>query len=316
MHDGDGQADDVLRALDREAIARARATGRPVWVDLVGPSDEEVTALAEVFGFHPLAVEDARHFGQRPKVEDYDEHVFVVAYGYDDARDALIEVHCFLAAGALVTVRREDGAALASLEARAARRGAYPHGAMGLHAVLDALTDSLSAMLTDIDAELASFDDRALAGDRALQGGILGLRRRLVTASQIVGAQADTVARIASGLMPVPGLDRDAERYFRDVHDHLLRIAGAIDGHRELLTGVTGVLLAASSNALGDVTRQLTVIATLFLPLSFIAGFFGQNFPWLVDRIGGPVPFLTLGLGLQAGVAAALVLWFRRKGWV
>lgn len=304
------------RHIDREAVRRARAAGESVWIDLVAPPPDEVAALTDLFGFHPLAVEDAQSFGQRPKIEDYDDHVFVVAYGYDDGHDLLVEVHCFLGEGVVVTVREAEVAALSDLAARASRPVSGLAGAMALHAVLDALTDSLLALVADIDEEIASFDDRALAADRTLQGAILSLRRRLVRDSRIVSAQGDVVARLANGLVRVPGLDRDAERYFRDVHDHLLRIGASLEGNREMLTGVTGVLLAASSNAVGDVTKQLTVIATVFLPLSFVVGFFGQNFSWMIDHIGGPGPFLVLGVGLQLAVVAGLIALFRRRRWI
>jgi len=113
----------------------------------------------------------------------------------------------------------------------------------------------------------------------------------------------------------LPGLDDEARRYFRDVHDHLIRLSEQVDMYRDLLTGTLDLYLSNSSERLGEVMKQLTVIATIFLPLSFVTGFFGQNFGWLVDNVGSLTAFLILGIGLQLLTVLLLVVYFKRRGW-
>ena len=116
------------------------------------------------------------------------------------------------------------------------------------------------------------------------------------------------------GVAELPGLAEEDERYFRDVYDHLIRISDLIDSYRDLLTGAMDVYLSMVSNRLNSVMKQLTIIATIFLPLSCITGFFGQNFDWMVDHIDSWAPFLGLGIGTEL-LAVLVLVFFKRRGW-
>ena len=113
----------------------------------------------------------------------------------------------------------------------------------------------------------------------------------------------------------LPGLAEEDERYFRDIYDHLIRISDLIDSYRDLLTGAMDVYLSTVSNRLNSVMKQLTIIATVFLPLSWLTGFFGQNFGFMVRHIGRWETFIGLGFGSELLVLAALLLFFKRRGW-
>jgi magnesium transporter len=130
-----------------------------------------------------------------------------------------------------------------------------------------------------------------------------------------VSPQRDAFARLMGGIAQLPGLGEEDERYFRDVYDHLIRISDLIDSYRDLLTGAMDVYLSTVSNRLNSVMKQLTIIATVFLPLSWLTGFFGQNFGFMVKHIGGLEAFIGLGLGSELLVLTALLLFFKRRGW-
>ena len=129
--------------LEREPLEHERDRSDFFWLDLHRPSDAELELLGEVFRFHPLAIEDSRHFGQRPKLEQYDDFVFVVVYGWAPDEDGLVEVHCYYFERFLVTVHRDEAPALASLRSHCERALArVGEGAVVLHHVVDALVDS------------------------------------------------------------------------------------------------------------------------------------------------------------------------------
>ncbi len=130
-----------------------------------------------------------------------------------------------------------------------------------------------------------------------------------------VSPQRDTFARLAVGIGELPGFVQEDERYFRDVYDHLIRISDLIDSYRDLLTGAMDVYLSTVSNRLNSVMKQLTVIATIFLPLAWLTGFFGQNFGWMVRHIGSWEAFLGLGVGIEVLAIATMLFYFKRKGW-
>jgi magnesium transporter len=117
------------------------------------------------------------------------------------------------------------------------------------------------------------------------------------------------------GIAELPGLAEEDERYFRDLYDHLIRISDLIDSYRDLLTGAMDVYLSTVSNRLNSVMKQLTIIATVFLPLSWLTGFFGQNFGFMVRHVGRWEAFVGLGVGSELLVLATLLLFFKRRGW-
>lgn len=302
------------------ALMEDRSAGF-LWLDLVAGDDATAGLLTDVFRLHPLSVEDVAEFGQRPKVEDYDDYVYLVMFGAAAAGDAdrLAEVHLLAGDRYLITVHHDDCPTLGEAGHRAAmhRRG----GARGphlLYRVLDALVDSFFPLLDEVDAETVDIeqaldDDRAQAATRQR---IFALRRRLVAIRRAVAPARDQMARLAAGTIEVPGMGGDGRRYFRDIEDHLIRITDTLDGYRDLLAGLTDVYLSTISNRLNVVMKQLSVVAGIFLPLSFLTGFFGQNFTWMVHRLGGPAAFWAFGIGLQAAVAVLLVAYFRRRRWL
>ncbi len=119
-----------------------------------------------------------------------------------------------------------------------------------------------------------------------------------------------------AGAAGLPGMTADDERYFRDVYDHLIRISDLIDTYRDLLTGAMDVYLSTVSNRLNTVMKQLAIIATVFMPLTFLTGFFGQNFPFLVRHIGGWPAFLAFGIALEVATLAVVLGMFWRRGWL
>jgi len=141
------------------------------------------------------------------------------------------------------------------------------------------------------------------------------MKRLLVGLRKAVTPERDMFARLVTGVETLPGLSADDERYFRDVYDHLIRISDLIDSYRDLLTSSMDVYLSTVSNRLNSVMKQLTIIATIFLPLAWLTGFFGQNFGWLVRHIGSWEAFVALGVGTELLALLLLLAFFKRRGW-
>jgi magnesium transporter len=152
------------------------------------------------------------------------------------------------------------------------------------------------------------------ASDEQLQE-IFQMKRPLVEMRKILTPQRDAFGGLMGAAAELPGLAERDEHYFRDVYDHLIRISDLIDSYRDLLTGAMDVYLSTVSNRLNAVMKQLTIIATVFLPLTFITGFFGQNFDWLVTHIHNGPMFLLLGVGTEIVALLALLAFFRRRRW-
>jgi magnesium transporter len=297
----------LLTTADSDEVAAKLDRGELFSLDLYPPTERDYALLRDVFGFHPLAVEDSEHFGQRPKIEDYDDFVFLVLYGASPDEDRLVEIHCFYSEHFLVTVHRDEAPAFAELR----RRLVTPKPIELLYRVVDALVDSFFPVLAEVDERLDAIQEDMLGRlDEAQLHELFDLRRRLVAIRKAIVPERDLVARI-----DLPGMTPEAERYFRDVYDHLVRLTEAVDAHRDLIGGTMDLYLSTASNRLNAVMKQLAVIATIFLPLTFIAGFFGQNFPWMVDHIGGWAPFVGLGIGLEVAAVGVMLVYFKRRGW-
>lgn len=298
----------LLTAADADEVAGKLDRGEFFWLDLHRPTDREYALLRDVFAFHPLAVEDSEKFGQRAKLEDYDDFVFIVLYGASPDEDRLVEIHCFYSEHFLVTVHRDEAPALAELR----RRPVAAKPIELLYHVVDALVDSFFPVLSEVDDRLDAIQDDMLRRlEQEQLHELFDLRRRLVVIRKAVVPERDLVGRLIS----LPGMTPEAEHYFRDVYDHLVRLTEALDGHRDLIGGTMDLYMSSSSNRLNAVMKQLAVIATVFLPLTFITGFFGQNFEWMVDHVGGWPAFVGLGIGTELAVAAAMLALMKRRGW-
>ena len=181
---------------------------------------------------------------------------------------------------------------------------------------MSALVDSFFPILADFDDRIDELENQTFlnASDEQLQE-IFAMKRLLVGMRKAITPQRDMFASLMGGVSELPGMTEEDERYFRDIYDHLIRISDLIDTYRDLLTSSMDVFLSTVSNRLNVVMKQLAVIATIFLPLTFITGFFGQNFGWLVRNITGWPAFLALGIGLEVATVAVMMIYFKRRGW-
>jgi magnesium transporter len=307
--------------IDEAQIREHLKNDQFFWLDLQGPGHEEMTQLRDIFGFHPLALEDTEHFRQRPKLDDYGDYVFLVFYGAapgkPHGRGFLREVHMFISGQYLITVHH--GSLPPLDKEREHLDGRVLHSEQFLlYRVLDTLVDSFFPLLGEMDDEIDDLEAAVLASpnDEQLQR-LFTLKRQLLVMRKVITPQRDLFASSVDRISELPGLTVDERDYFRDIYDHLIRISDLIDSYRDLLSGATDLYLSTVSNRQNDVMKQLTVIATIFLPLSFITGFFGQNFSYMVtDLIHAQWTFWVVGVGSMVATCIGLLVYFHRKGWV
>ena len=310
-----------LNAVDEAAIKDHLQHDQFFWLDLTAPSSRDIDALQELFGFHPLALEDAVEFGQRPKLDRYGDYVFLVFYGAQEQSSGkgnlLREVQMFVSGKYLVTLHQEQLPALE--EQRSRLQGVVLHSEQFLlYRVFDALTDSFFPLLAEMDDEIDDLETQVLAGPTGEQlQRLFAMKRELVAMRKVVSPQRDLFARSIDEIADLPGLVLDERDYFRDVYDHLIRISDLIDSYRDLLSNTTDLYLSTVSNRQNEVMKQLAIVGTIFLPLSFITGFFGMNFGWLVTKgITATWTFFVLGIGSMLATCVLLVRFFKRKGWM
>lgn len=298
-------------------VERRLAAGRFFWLDVLHPREEELRALAERLRLHPLALEDSLKFGQRAKIEEYEDLTLLVVFGWAPDADGLVEVHLYYSERFLVTIRRERAPVFDTLGESCARAlAATPEPILALHHVVDGLVDSFADPLERIDERLELIEGELVATPHErYMTEIMSMRRRVAVLRKAIGPERDAFGRVSGRLVELPGMTDEAARYFRDVYDHLTRLSEMLDVARELMTGALDVYLSAASNRLGAVTKQLTVIATVFLPLTFITGFFGQNFGWLVRHVDTWQDFLVFGLGFEIAAVLLILAVFKRRGW-
>ena len=311
-------ADGTEHEVTPETLRSLIESSTRFWLDLSGLDHRDGRALLrDTFGFHPLAVEAAERFGQRPKLEAYDNFVLLVLYGVSTA-GRLTEVHCFYTAGYLVTIHHEPCPGLRAL-ADHLRNGALPRPdhIMLLYRLVDGLFDGYFPVLDRFDDRIDELEDEILRRPTDQQmGELFDMKRSLIALRKVVTPQRDMFAMLLSGTDALPGMTPDAERYFRNLYDHLIRISDLVDSYRDLMSGVLDTHLSTVSNRLNVVMKQLTIIATVFLPLTFLTGFFGQNFGWLVNRLSNLPVFMGAGIGLEVAAVLILVVLFRRRGWL
>jgi magnesium transporter len=318
--EGTLMADGSRTAASVASVTELVTAGTFFWLDLDGVDEEASGLLCDTFRFHPLAVEDSEHFGQRPKIDQFDDFTFFVVHGTLPDGSGLVELHIFFTDHSLVTVHRGECAALIEVFQRMEHRHTVVDAAAPvalLYMIVDSLIDTFFPVLSRFDDEVDQLEDEILRQPTEKQLGVLfDMKRSLIAMRRVVTPQRDMFAALASGVVELPGMTAEGERYFRDLYDHLIRIADVVDSYRDLLSGVMDTHVSTVSNRLNVVMKQLTIIATIFLPLSYLTGFFGQNFSFLVGHITGRAPFIIFGLGIEVLAALVLFYFFRKRGWL
>ena len=305
----------VLDHFDADRVRALCASREFFWLDLTAPTDAQIEQLAEILDLPPFAVEDTREFHQRAKVDDYGDRLLIVFYGAqpDPTGGQLVEVHVHLAPGRVVTIHRSPYVAFQAV------RDAHVHSDHEVvYRILDSLSESVLSLVRGIETEVSGLEQRAFESPSpADRRRITELRGRLFRLLQVIAPQRDMLTGGDVAIERVLGMEAGQSHHpFADVRDDLVLAVNLIAYSRELLAEALNVYLQATSNRLNEIATRLSVLATIFVPLTIITGFFGQNFGWLVDRIDSLTAFLIWGIGGTVGTVIVIAAWLWRAGYL
>jgi len=306
------RVEDITRCFDE-----AHESG--FWLDIEAPDESDYELLERTFKFHPLTIEDIRHQNQRPKVDEYPDYNFTVIFlaVWENDEIALREHHLYVGAHYLITVHHEPSAELKELQERIHKSPDLTHGkpAFLTYLAIDALVDTTFPVLEKLDNEVDVLEDEitAKATQDSLQR-IYHLKHTVTELRRFLGAQRDVFQALITHGIHLQ--QQDMTLYYRDVYDHIVRQYETADSLRDLLSSAMDVYLSTVSNRLNQTTKALTVIASLFLPLSFLTGFYGMNFAYLVTVLETPTAAFLLGVGTMVIAILIQLYFFRRRGWI
>lgn len=297
------------------------AATETLWIDLVQPTKAEGRQiLAELLRLHPLAVEDALAAIHDPKVESYGAYLYLILHGIAfeerEHRFATRDVDFFLGRNYLVTVHdgrsRSISGIMAACDAHAHVLAEGP--AALLHRIVDAMIDNYRPEIERFEALVDEFEDQVVGGAReGLMQPILALRRDLASLRRVLVPQRDAVGRLAR--REFPQISDEMAFRFRDVHDHLVRLADDTMLFRERVSGIFEGHLMMVSNQLNRIMKVLTVMSTVFLPLTVVTGMWGMNVALPVLPGGEPLQFWWVA-GMMVAISALMLAVFLRKRWL
>jgi magnesium transporter len=296
--------------------------GSPVtlWVDLAAPTPEESRILNDVFHFHPLAVEDALSAIHHPKIEPYDGYLYLILHGIDFREEehwfATRDVDFFLGPNYLVTVHDGSSRSIGALKRVCDKHDRIlGEGAGGLlHRIVDSMVDHYRPEIESLEEHMNVLEDQAVLGEKpALVRDILALKRDLGSLRRVLVPQRDAVGRLARREFAV--INDELTYRFRDVYDHILRLSDEASLLQDRVTGILDAYLSTISNRLNRVMKVLTVMSTVFLPLTVLTGMWGMNVP-LPHFPGGEAAQFWWVAGVMVIITVAMLASFRRNGWL
>ena len=313
----DGRRSDEGAMSLPEAATRC-GEGGFVWLGLFEPGEAELAEVRDTFGLHELAIEDALNLHVRPKIENYDDVELVIlrTARYDDAAEEVDfgEISVFLAPTFVITVRQRAASELRGARQRLEQRPELlaAGSASALWAILDQVVDGYAPVVAELERDIDQIEATVFSGAAAPTERIYSLRQEVTDFYRAVHpllAVTASVERIA---------DKKLRHYLRDVRDHLLLVDEEVADQRDLLGTILEANMAVISVEQTKISvqqnisiEQLTILATVFLPLTFVTGFFGQNFGWLVRHIDGGIAFIVYGIGGLVVPLVLLFLWLR-----
>ena len=309
---------DTNQTSERPPEELSELRDRPCWLDISDPQSKDFALAAKELNLHPLAVEDAQQRHERPKIDQYDDHYFIVFYALEEPSPGVVrevEISIFMSQNAIVTVHEGDFTARAAVEKRF-REGKLATTGLLLHALLDTIVDQYFKIVDALGDRVELLESMVVGGeapdyDTSIRE-LFVLKRDLVRIRHLIAPERDVLTVLVRG--DIRELRETGRRaYFQDVYDHISRVTDEIDTFRELTSNVIDAHLASVSNRLNEVVKVLTSMATVLLVLTVVTGFFGQNWKFIPYD---SEPLFIASLIFMVLVAAGTAYYFRRKGWL
>ncbi|MFO0788001.1 MAG: magnesium/cobalt transporter CorA [Pirellulales bacterium] len=296
-----------------------------VWVDVVGlGSEDTLRSIGDVFRIHPLALEDVVHVHQRAKVDTYQENLYVVMRMPDASHEQICEqFSLFLGKDYVVTFQERPGDSFDLVRAgirlrdSAARQGVKADYLA--YRLIDAAIDAYFPVLEKMGDHLDTLDDpSAIEHTRSAFSELHVARRELLILRRAVWPLRDALSELRSDVTPF--ISEGTRVYLRDCYDHAVQLIDLLESYRDIAGDVRDYYLSTISNRMNEIMKTLTIIATIFLPITFIAGVYGMNFnpqasPWNMPELNWPLGYF-FSLGLMVAVTAAMLWYFQWKGWL
>jgi magnesium transporter len=302
-----------------------KAVGDPealIWISLEQPTSHEIDAvLRNGFHFHPLAIDDCLNSGyQTPKVDDFGSYIFIIAHAILFSTDiANIETHelnLFLGSNYLVTVYLNDAMPPVQNLWQALNKDERltQNGSDFLcHRLLDFLVDDYLPVLDQLDEQIELIEDKVLTSPSTiLLGKILDLKHTLMSLRRIISPQREVMNRLSRDGFHM--IDEQSKIYFRDLYDHLVRFQDLVESLRDIVSGSMDIYLNSTSLRLNEVMKALTIVSTIFLPLSFVAGMFGMNFSYMIPDWDSPYGYLIFWI-ICLSIAIGMLVFFKKRRW-
>ncbi len=290
-----------------------------LWVDVTAADNNEWEILQAAFGFHPLAIEDAKKQKQRPKVDFYTEHIFMSVPTVDATFSAgefdTTELEIFLGQNYIVTISESSNQTIRQVTQAYKNSHQAPTSAAAiLYSILDTIVDDFFPVMDSLDNAIDVLETRAFSSsDPVPISDTVKIKRDLIVLRRALAPMRDVINHIlrTSDTLLIPA---SLMPYFHDVYDHTLRLVETIDLHRDLLTGVVDIILAQTSNQLNQVMKTMTAISTILMCCALIAGIYGMNFKHMPE-LDWPLGY-AFCLSLMMATTIGLVWYFKRLRWL
>jgi magnesium transporter len=315
---------EVLERVDHDRIAQLHERDEFFWLDVTGPSPDEIKMLGELLGLHPVAIEDTVEFEQRPKLDSYGDHLLFVFYTVRKGRNTgeglfePVEVHIYISGSFVITIRHAECTQLDALHHELDTADSEAEDYI-VYKVFDVLTDAFYPIIDALEERIDALESHILLSrpSREQLAEIYRLKQRVHDLSRRVVPQRDRFTTGSDAILDLPGLARGTREYLRDVGDHLVQIASELHRQQEDLTALTSTYFNANANRLNAVATRLTIGGTFFLIWTLVTGFFGQNFGWLVRNIDTRHDFYLYGVSALVipTVIIGTLFWVKRKDW-
>src|SRR5215203_1557766 len=292
-----------------------------IWVDMESPGEVDERVLLDVFHFHPLTVEDCRENRHYPKIEEFDGYLYFIVHGVtantDPERFNTIELDGFLGPNYVITYHHEMFRSINNVKQQlrttpvACQRGT-PYL---LHQILDQVVDYYSPVLDDFDDRIDRLEDDIFTLKRPnneILSEVMDLKRSVLRLRRISGKQMDILHRMSRGEFSL--IPEDMRPFYRDVHDHLVRVVDLAESYRDLISGSLEAYLSVVSNRLNEIMKVLTIFSAVMLPLTFIAGVYGMNFEYMPE-LKSPYGYYTVWI-IMLLTAIGMLGFFWKRGWI